>query len=215
MLAALSSVMVLSALPVQVESQACPSGPQVEQALVAMLPSVPDTARHDVAHVTRIDRGLRIELVNADAAVVAERSLDVEGSCVELAAVAAVVIATWESDVHPEFTRPRADPIPTAEAKAPAASPAAPTPRSLAYYDVALGPPSRGQARLPPVARCLEPGLRAERAWACASLPSANPRAPLPSARGRRIGGGGWAAWRQTGCLVAVAQRWICTPVLG
>jgi len=107
---------------------------------MSMLPAVPDTARHDVAHVTRIDRGLRIELVNSDAAVVAERSLEVEGSCTELAAVAAVVIASWESDVHPEFTHSRADPIPVAESRAPVTAPATPVPRSPAYYDVVVGP---------------------------------------------------------------------------
>lgn len=105
-----------------------------------MLPSVPQTARRDVAHVTRIEGGLRIELVTPDAAVMAERSLDVEGSCAELAAVAAVVIATWESDVHPEFTRPRAEPIPVAGAPVPIAPPTATVSRSPASYDLAMGP---------------------------------------------------------------------------
>jgi hypothetical protein len=145
MLPAISGVLILSALPVQVESQSCPSGLEVEQALASMLPSLPDPTRRDVARITRVDRGLHIELVNPEAAVVAERLLDVEGSCAELAAMAAVVIATWESDVHPEFAGSHTEPIPAtsktedgAFAILPPTHP--PTQSSLAYYDVALGP---------------------------------------------------------------------------
>jgi hypothetical protein len=148
MLVALSAALILSALPVQVEAESCPSGPEVEQALASMLPSVPSSARQDVAHVSRVDRELRIDLVNPEAAVMAERSLDVEGSCAELAAVAAVVIATWESDVHPEFARSPEEPIlvspdnnaseePTTPILRPILPPILPAP---AAYDIALGP---------------------------------------------------------------------------
>jgi hypothetical protein len=69
-----------------------------------------------VAHVVRQGDRLRIELVNADAVVIAERWFDRTGTCADQAALVAVVIASWESDVHSEFARPHAEPIPAATA---------------------------------------------------------------------------------------------------
>jgi hypothetical protein len=156
MLIALSGALILSALPVRVEAQACPSGPEVGQALASMLPSVPSSTQQDVAHVSRSGRELRIDLVDRDAAVIAERSLDVDGSCAELAALAAVVIASWESDVHPEFARSPEEPIlatldknPSEEVTTPSLPPPLPSIvppilppilPSSASYEVAIGP---------------------------------------------------------------------------
>jgi hypothetical protein len=84
--------------------------------------------------VQRRDGGLRIELVDAEANVIAERLLDRDGSCSDLAALAAAVIGSWESDVHPEFVRPQAEPLPAPLV----AMPAAPSAASMAF-DVALG----------------------------------------------------------------------------
>jgi hypothetical protein len=139
-LAALYAALVLAALPVRVEATACPSGAEVESALLSMLPSLPTTTRPDVARVVRRDRSLLIELVSPDAAVIAERTLDLDGSCADLAAVVAVVIASWESDVRPEFTRSHAE-LPLAASPAKAVDGAATSRRqALASYDVALGP---------------------------------------------------------------------------
>ena len=148
LLAVLSGALVVSALPVQVESASCPTGPEVEQALLPMLPQVPEASRRDVARVTRVGRALHIELVNPDAALIAERSLDVDGTCAELAGMAAVVIAAWESDVHAEFARSHAEPSPAVQAEASAAPTSTSTstststakPPAAASYDVAMGP---------------------------------------------------------------------------
>jgi hypothetical protein len=138
MLAAFFGAVVVAALPVQVESEACPSGREVEQALATMLPSVTGAIRPDVAHVQRRDNRLQVELVGPDAAVIAERWIDDSGACLELADLIAVVIASWESDVHPEFTRPHADPIPVPLPE-PAAQPVPSARAASAFYEVGAG----------------------------------------------------------------------------
>jgi len=107
---------LLATLPVRVAAQACPSGAEIERLLESMLPG--SATSPDLARVSRQGDALHVELVGADAAVIGERSLAAVGSCAELAQVVAVVLATWESDVHPEFT-PSMDLVParTAEAK--------------------------------------------------------------------------------------------------
>jgi len=95
-----------------------------------MLSTTSGAGAQDVAKVERSGGRLRVELVDATTAVLAERVLDGHGSCAELAELAAIVIASWESDVHPEFVRPHAEP------------PAAPPPAARApgaAYDVSLG----------------------------------------------------------------------------
>lgn len=120
--------------PVRVESGDCPSGAQIEQMLAAMLPSLPEGAQPDVARVKKRTVGLRIELSQADGRVIAERQFDRTGSCSELAELAAVAIASWESDVHPEFARPQVVSTPGPSVVLPMAE--RPTPKA---YDVALG----------------------------------------------------------------------------
>jgi hypothetical protein len=132
--AALASMLLLAVSPVQVESEDCPSGVEVEQMLAAMLPSVPDTARRDVARVKKRALGLRIELLQPDGGVIAERSLERQGSCRELAEFAATTIARWEGDAHPELLRPNADSTPGPSIELPTAQRAHP-----GAYDAALG----------------------------------------------------------------------------
>jgi len=131
---ALAWALLLADLPVRVESEACPSGAQVEKALAAMLPAAPDAALPDLARVERRSGKLRIELVDAKATVIAERVLDGNGSCSDLADLAAAVIGSWENDVHPDFMRPHAEPSPAPVVVTPALASSA----SMAY-DVALG----------------------------------------------------------------------------
>ena len=132
--AALVGAFLLAALPVRVESEACPSGAEVEDALAAILPAVSGAAAPNVARVRRRDGRLRIELVDAEATVIAERELDGAGSCSDLAKLAAVVIGSWQSDGHPEIIRPPAELSPAPVAAMPA------TPRSASMaYDLALG----------------------------------------------------------------------------
>jgi hypothetical protein len=122
MLAHLAAALLLAATPVQVEAENCPSGRDIEPALASMLPPMPEGRLPDVARVVHQGDRLQIELINADAAVIAERWFDQTGTCADRAALVAVVIASWESDVHPEFARPHAEPIPAAAVAAPAAN---------------------------------------------------------------------------------------------
>lgn len=106
--AALLGATLLGALPVRVEAEACPSGPEVERRLGSML-STASPLRADVARVMRSGARVQIELASADGIVIAERELDYAGTCAEIADMVAVILASWESDVHPEFAHPAAD----------------------------------------------------------------------------------------------------------
>jgi hypothetical protein len=108
--AALVGATLLAALPVHVEAGDCPSGTEIERRLQTMLPAV-SSAAADVARVKRSGADLHIELVNDGGALIAERVLGAAGTCAELADMVAVIVASWESDVHPRFTGPSADPI--------------------------------------------------------------------------------------------------------
>ena len=80
-------------------------------------------------------------LVDPEGVVIAERTLDGGASCAELGRMAAIVIASWESDVHPEFVRQPAEIARVERAPPPQRVPAAPTPAPsiAAAYDVAAG----------------------------------------------------------------------------
>ena len=189
MFATLLGAVVVATLPVQVESAACPSGHEVEQALAAMLPSVSEAIRPDVARVFRRDNQLQIELVNPDAAVIAERRLDENGSCAELAELIAVVIASWESDVHPEFTRPHAEPMLAAPPESARPSPPAPSP--AAFYEVAAGA-SLSWSGSPALAGILEMGWVPRGAG-----PGLHLSATVESTHTLDLGNSQAAAWRR------------------
>jgi hypothetical protein len=123
--------------PVRVVDDGCPSGAEVELALASMLTTSGATpATRDVAKLERGPDKLRVELADPEGIVIAERTLDGATSCAELGRMTAIVIASWESDVHPEFARPpveivRSEPPAPLEVHAPAGS--------AATYDVAAG----------------------------------------------------------------------------
>jgi hypothetical protein len=127
--------------PVQVVHDRCPSGPEVELALASLLTSPSATAAaRDVATLERRSEALHVELVDTDGVVIAERSLDGGASCAELARMAAIVIASWESDVHPEFARQPGEIVARPERPAPPApAPPAVVPAPPLSYDVAAG----------------------------------------------------------------------------
>lgn len=131
--AALLGATLLGTLPVRLEADACPSAREIERRLETMLPAT-SSEHADVARVSRSAQGVRIELTSADGVLVAERDLDHAGSCAELADMVAVIVASWESDVHPEFVH--AAPAPTVAV--PAATEEM-TPRVRAHIDVAAG----------------------------------------------------------------------------
>jgi len=55
---AIPTALVLAILAVQVESPACPSRAEVEQALRPMLPALPEAKQGDMARIARVGRGL-------------------------------------------------------------------------------------------------------------------------------------------------------------
>ena len=132
--------------PVRVVDDGCPSGAEVELALASMLTSSGAApTSQDVAKLERGPDKLRVELADPEGIVIAERTLDGGASCAELGRMAAIVIASWESDVHPEFARQpteiiRSEPPQLLEPPAPV--------RSAAAYDVAAGV-TFGQADTP------------------------------------------------------------------
>jgi len=128
---------------VQVVADGCPSGDEVQVALASMLAPAGDAPTgRDVAKLERRSDRLRVQLLDPEGVVIAERTLDAGAPCAELARMAAIVIASWESDVHPEFVRQpteiaRVERAPTLPARpGPAPTPA---PSVSAAYDVAAG----------------------------------------------------------------------------
>ena len=90
----------------------------------------------DRARIEMVDDAIDIELRRADGMLVGHRRLPAQGTCEERARGAAIVLATWESDVHPAFEREMA-------------APPAPPPPAL--------PPATDVVRaLPPVPRAPE-----------------------------------------------------------
>jgi hypothetical protein len=123
--------------PVRVVDDGCPSGTEVEAALASMLTSSGTTpAGRDVARLERGPDKLRVELVDAEGVVIAERTLDGPASCADLGRMAAIVIASWESDVHPEFVGQPVDIVRVEGAR----SSETPAPAlSSTAYDIAAG----------------------------------------------------------------------------
>jgi hypothetical protein len=133
MLALLSTTLLLTASAVHVEADICPSAGDIENALAPLLPVSPDHGPWGMARVSRQGKRLQIELVNRDGVLVGERTIDDSDRCAELAVQAALVIANWASDVHPEFARPAPD-LPAQVGK----TAAAPEPPRAAF-DIAAG----------------------------------------------------------------------------
>jgi len=103
---ALSSLLMLSIGPiVAVDGDtACPTAQEVSARVAALIPAAPPNASPDLARVEETETTVRVSLRHPDGALIGARELSRTFSCSELAAAAAVVLATWESDVHPEFS---------------------------------------------------------------------------------------------------------------
>jgi hypothetical protein len=134
-------LLAVATSPVAVVDDGCPSAEEVELALASMLTTSGSApANRDVAKLERRSGKLHVDLVDPEGVVIAERTLDGGASCAELARMAAIVIASWESDVHPEFVRQPGE-IPRVERAPPPERPvvvAGPAPAAAAY-DVAAG----------------------------------------------------------------------------
>jgi hypothetical protein len=77
------------------------------------------------ASVTREGTSLHVTLRGADTHVHGDRLLPADGSCDEQATMVAVLLATWISDVHPEYVGTRPEPAVTSVLAAPAVESAA------------------------------------------------------------------------------------------
>src|SRR5262249_54534493 len=114
-------------------SASCPSPAQVATRLRALLADVPAAGAPDQARIDAMRGQLRIELRSAAGILIGARRVDVVGSCADLAGVAAVVIAAWETELRsarlplPRLPAPRAERAPP-----PAVSPSARAPLETA-----------------------------------------------------------------------------------
>jgi hypothetical protein len=117
----LASLWLAQGPVVTVESDAaCPTARDVSARVMALLPPRETDDAPDVARLAESDGALLLTLTRPDGTSLGERALDRGFPCADLAGAAAVVIATWESDVHSEF---RAAPLPARPEAAPPATP--------------------------------------------------------------------------------------------
>lgn len=126
------SLLVLSIGPVVTVAgdAACPTAKDVSARVGQLLPTV-ETSSADQARVDDGGNVVRLSLRRPDGSLIGTRELSRKSSCADLAAAAAVVLASWESDVHPEFRAwlppPRAVAAPAEVAAASAAPKPHPT----------------------------------------------------------------------------------------
>jgi hypothetical protein len=192
----------------------CPSPADVAARLEPLLPPGPAEAAPRRALMSRDGRDLRVELRDADGAVLAFRRLGA-AACGDLAAAAAVVIATWEVELRgrgvvglwPDAPPPPPPPPPPPVVRAPPPAPPAPA------LEVALG----GAALVAAGASGgLAPGLLLE-------LRGARPAGWLGGTVGLILEGdrslpleGGFVTWRRAVLLAgAFARRPIRSGVVG
>lgn len=90
---------LLLAGAVEVESpSACPAAQAVTDRLAVLLPATRDVP--DRARLSRSGDRLSLELRRADGTAIAWRRLDAQAACEDLAEAAAVMIATWETELE-------------------------------------------------------------------------------------------------------------------
>jgi hypothetical protein len=124
----------------------CPAPDDVQRRLAQLIPEVDESERQDRAYLLRTPDALQVDLRRDDGQRIAERRLPATGSCDDLAAAAAVIIAAWEMRLKPEIaggvklpsSRRPPEPSAAAQARAPAA-PSAQTPTTGARASFDLG----------------------------------------------------------------------------
>ena len=121
----------------------CPTPREVADRVAALLPVEHAAVERDIVQVDSAGSAVRVQLRRPDGRIVGERTLQKRFGCADLAAAAAIVVAAWESDVHPEFLRslqtPQGPPAvePVAVVAPPAAAPPPVSP-SQGAYDIGL-----------------------------------------------------------------------------
>jgi len=81
----------------------CPAPSDVEARLGALIPQVEEREPQHRAVLEHSAAGLQVDLRRDDGELLAQRRLDGRGSCADLAAATAVVIAAWEAHLNPEI----------------------------------------------------------------------------------------------------------------
>ena len=154
-------------------AQNCPAAAAVDARVREMLGLRTTDALEERATVERDGSSLRVTLRSKDERVLGDRLLRADGSCDELAGVVAVVLATWLSDVHPEYVGSLPEP-------APPVSPAVPAPAIEGVNErrPATSASARRSARVSRLAR-RHRWLR----WESASCPNDRGSAPPPPRR--------------------------------
>ena len=206
-------LLTLAAAGVRVEGgTACPAPADVQTRLGALLrgAEAATPAEADVVRIVDFQGAVRITLLAPDGTTLGERSLEADFPCADLAAAAALVVATWETDVHPEFAARLeiAPPPPTPPRPAPAVVHAAPPlPAAQPAWSLGAGvlatiAPSGGDASPAGGARLEAGWLGAGRRWgarlALAATTSRTLTLPSGDVDWRRATAAGGVLWRLT-----------------
>jgi hypothetical protein len=205
-------------------AETCPTIDDVERRVRAILHLRPEQELSERFVVERHEAALFVELRSADAALIGQRTLPLEGNCDELAEAAAVVLSAWLTDVHPDFAT--ALPMPEPEPQVP---PELPVPVPVAEPPVpkAEAPPASRPAPPKPAPRFMPHGVELSlgagadwqgRKFAASAMVSA---AFAPNAGGlgafiwaaldtsrRESLGGGSVSWRRWPIGVGPSYRW-------
>jgi hypothetical protein len=80
----------------------CPTAPEVDARLRALLPPLPEGEAPERAEIAAEAGALRVRLRGPDGAALGDRTLTLEASCADRANVVAVVIAAWEAQERAE-----------------------------------------------------------------------------------------------------------------
>ena len=126
---------LLAAPPVRLDVEVtCPDEASIAAELAAIVASREGApAPADTARVTTREDLLIVSLSGADGALLGERKLRAEGDCGAQARAVAVILATFLTDLHPEYlTLLPAVPDPAGDALVPTPPPASPEPDSPA-----------------------------------------------------------------------------------
>jgi hypothetical protein len=115
----------------------CPTAAEVAVRLSSLL--APANSG-DKARIDTVDDAVEIVLRRADGTLIGRRRLQAQGPCDERARIAAIVLATWESDIHPAFEREAAPPLAPPEPPAPLPAPATDVVKAMPTVAVTRAP---------------------------------------------------------------------------
>jgi hypothetical protein len=117
----------------------CPAPDEVAAQVAALGPAPAGDAPTAKVIVARTARALRLELVGPNSNELATRELPAEGTCADLAAAAAIVVAAWRADLDPNLAPQVTLPASPSPAMPPVAIARAATPPARAPRPFAIG----------------------------------------------------------------------------